>query len=231
MHKITDYIIKGKGIGALWLLLFSALFAFVSAYDLHKTLPQTVPYVQEFVDEFFPITIENSKVVAPEETVKTHTYDFGGTPFVVTLDTTRDILEEGAKQGIYITKSYIYSVTNDEVRRQNLVDIKLEKKDYTPIMFKLISFVVWTAALVGPFFNFLCFLIAVLFYAFCSGLACSLNRKTMLFKSKMRLNTLLFIGLYILTIILNFAGLHISTLAFFLIMIALQIVVIKKLPA
>ena len=142
MQKIIDYVIKGKGIGALWLLLFSALFAFISAYKLHRELPQAVPYIQQFADEFLPITIENGKVVTPEETVKTHTYDFGGESFVVTIDTTKDVIEEGAKPGIYLTKSYLYSVANDEVRRQNLADMKLEKKDYTSEMFKLISFVV-----------------------------------------------------------------------------------------
>ncbi len=231
MQKITDYIIKGKGIGALWLLLLGTLLAFLSAYDIHHTLPSAVPHIQQFADEFFPIEVENGKVVSPQDAVITHTYDFHGIPFTITLDTTKEVLEEGAKPGLYLTKSYLYSVSEGEVRRQNLADIKLEKKDYTPLLYRLIRIVVWTTILVAPFLNFLCFLIAVAFYALISGLSCSLCRKEMTFKSKMRFNTLLFIGVYVLTYLLYFVGIHISTIAFFLIMIALQLIFIKKLPA
>ena len=230
MQKITDYIIKGKGIGSLWLLLLGTLLAFLSAYDIHKTVPSVVPHIQQFADEFLPIEIKNGQVVTPQDTIITHTYDFNNIPLTFTLDTTKEVLEEGAKPGVYLTKSYLYSISEDEVRRQNLADIKLEKKDYTPLMYRAIRIIVWTTLLCAPFFNFLCFLIAVAFYALCSALACALSKKQLPFKTKMRLNTVLFVGLYVLTYLLYFVGLSVSTLAFFLMMIALQLIVIKKLP-
>lgn len=230
MQKIANYITNGKGIGALLLLLFSVIVAFISAYSLHTSLPPIVPHIQQFADEFLPITIEKGKVIVPENTVKKHIYDLGGSPFEIVLDTKKEILEESAKPGIYLTNSYLYLVSDNEVRRKSLTDVQLEKKDYTETMLGFISAVVWMTAIIGPFFNFVFFLIGVLFYAFCTGLSCALNKKTMNFKAKMRLNTILFMAIYALTIILHYAGLNISTLTFFLIMIALQIIIVKKLP-
>ena len=231
MQKIISYIKNGKGIGALWLLIFGAFKAFYLAYNVNRFLPDLIPYVQNLADEFLPIKIENGKVIEPIETIKTHDYQVGKDHIVLKLDTTKDILdEEDLAQGIYLTRSYFYTINGQEIRRQTLKgDINLEKRDYVPFLQTLVKWIVWGVLIIGPFLYFTCFLIAVLFYAFCTGLSCVLNKTELDFKKKMRLNTVLFIGLYIVTFALESVGLNISTLAFFLAMIALELVTVKKI--
>ncbi len=229
MQKLLNYITKGKGIGALTLLLFSAIIAFYSAYTINRFLPQMVPYVQKVADDLLPIKIENGQLVIPQEP-KTLNYTIGEESFAVEIDPTKDLLLEIEKPGIYLTRSYLYTINNKEVRRQKLSsNLNLPKQDYTPLMYNLIKWLVWGVVLIGPFFNFACFLIAVLFYAMCTGLACVLNKTPLNFQTKMRLNTVLFIGVYILSTLVRLAGFRLSLLAFFLIMIALQIVCVKWL--
>ncbi|MBR6409734.1 MAG: DUF1189 family protein [Alphaproteobacteria bacterium] len=229
MQKLITYIKQGKGIGALWLLIFGALVAFYSAYSVHKNLPELVPYAQKLADDILPIKIENSKLVIPQEP-KTLTYTIGKDSVIVEIDPTKDLLQEVEKPGFYLTRSYFYSINDREVRRQNLIkELDLPKKDYTPWMYSFIKGLTWFIVLVGPLFNFACFLIAVLFYAFCTGLSCVLNKTPLQFKTKMRLNTILFISVYVLSTLARIIGLNLSLLGFFLIMIALQLICVKRL--
>ena len=193
MKKMMNYLKNSNATGALLLLIFAALVAFHSAYSLNKILPKGVPYVQQFADEILPIKIENGKLVEPQNTVKVYKHEFAGQPFSIVVDTTRDMLEEQQMEnGIYLTRSYLYGINGKEIRRQTLTgNVNLPKQDYTPVMKMLINWLVWGVVLIAPFFNFACFLVAVLFYVFCTGFACVLNRVTLDFKTKMRLNTVL----------------------------------------
>lgn len=231
MQKIITYIKNGKGVGALWLLLFASLVAFYSAYTTSNILPKAIPYIQQTADEFLPLKIEKGKVVVPSDTLKTRTYQIGDETASLTLDTTKDFLEqEDLREGVTITRSYIYTVNGENVRRQTLQgDFELEKRDYTPLLQKIVDWVVLSIVVIGPFLNFMLFLICVLFYAFCSGLACLLNKTELDFKTKMRFNTVLYIGVYVLTLVLSAFGLNLSFVAFFLLMIALQIILVKKI--
>ncbi len=233
MNKILNYVQKGKGIGALWLFVFALLFSFWTAYNVGKILPQVTPYIQKIADDILPIKIENGVVVEPENTVKAFSYDIAGEPFSVVIDTTTNMLEEGERPtGFYLTKSYFYTVSDKQIRRQNLTNsIELPKQDYMPLMQKGINWTVGVLAVLGPVLMFIYFLIGVLFYAFCTGLACVLNKKDLTFKSKMRLNTVLFIGVYFIFMLFGFFGLNLSTLAFFCVMLVLQIVSVKYLKA
>ncbi|MBP5615540.1 MAG: DUF1189 family protein [Alphaproteobacteria bacterium] len=233
MQKIAWYIKNGRGSGALVVLIFSAFVAFYSAFNVKTILPKAVPYVQQAVDEFCPIRVQNGKVVVPEETIKTHAYQLGDEKIWLILDTTKDFLEqEDVRNGITITRSYIYTINKDDIRRQSLKgNFVLEKQDYTPVLNKLIDWLALSVAIIGPFLNFAIFILLVLFYAFCTGFACTLNKTELLFKTKMRLNTVLFISVYLLSSVLSFAGVKISMLAFFLLMIALQIICVKKISA
>ena len=196
MNKIKNYVLQGRGIGAIWLFAFALLLSLWVAHKLNVILPQSVPYIQQLADDALPIKIKNGHVVEPQNEVKLLSYTVLGAPFTVGIDTTKDVLEEGKHApGLYLTKSYLYTVSDKEIRRQDLVaDLDLPKQDYTPAFNKVIRWIVGSVAVLGPVLAFFYFLIGVLLYAFCTGLACFLNKNELTFKAKMRLNTVLFIG-------------------------------------
>ena len=233
MQKILNYIKNGKGIGTLWILCLALIVAFYSAYTASQLLPPTIPHIQNFADTFLPLKIENGKVIVPENTVIEKTYHLNDEPIVIKLDTTQDMLDGNQpKTGLYLTRSYLYSVSDARVQRQALpTQLNLEKQNYAPLLQTLFRHIVWLIAVIGPVFNFICFMLAVLFYAWLSSLACALNKTALPFKLKMRLNTCLFIAVYIFSTLCDSLSLHISLLSFFLIMLALQIVCVKKVSA
>ena len=72
MQKLITYIKQGKGIGALWLLIFGALVAFYSAYSVHKNLPELVPYAQKLADDILPINSLVPKRCSPNSLSHNH---------------------------------------------------------------------------------------------------------------------------------------------------------------
>ena len=230
MKKILNYIANGKGTGALWLFLFSLIMTVYAVTTLNNILPQGIPYVQKFADDILPLKVENQKLVVPENTIMQHIYNFGDEEYRVVVDSTKDLLvEEEYKPGVYLTRSYIYTIKENDVRRQAWkTDFNLPKQDYTPMLQTFVKWVIGFASIIGPFVYFLCFFVAVLFYAFCSGFSCALNKTELDFKTKMRLNVLLFIAVYILSTLCSHINIDFSMLGFFLLMIASQILSVKK---
>lgn len=233
MQKIADYIKNAKGIGAFWIFLLAMFVALSSAHRARLFLPAAVPHVQEFADTFFPIKIQNGRIVTPENTVISKTYHINKEPLVITLDTTRDILDvQNPATGLYFTRLYMYSIVENKIQRQPFTaDLNLKKQDYVPLLNNLIRFIVRLILFVGPFFNFACFMIAIVFYAFLTGFSCFLNKAVLSFKQKMRLNSVLFIGVYVLSTLFYCFGIYVSTLSFFLMMVALQLIFVKKVSA
>lgn len=230
MQKISNYIRNAKGIGALWIFLLAMFVALSSAHRARLFLPRAVPYVQNFADTFFPIKIQNGRIVAPENTIISKTYHVNKEPLVITLDTTRDLLDvQNPKTGLYFTRLYMYSIIDDKIQRQPYTaDIELKKQNYMPLLNNLIRFIVRLILFVGPFFDFACFMVAIVFYAFLTGFSCFLNKAVLTFKQKMRLNSVLFIGVYVLSTLFYCVGIYVSTLSFFLMMVALQLIFVKK---
>lgn len=230
MKTIFNYIKNSKGIGAFWIFILALIVAFSSAYSAKKLLPIGIPYFQEFADTFFPISIRNGRVVYPENTIISKVYHVEGKPLTLTLNTTKDFLDEGDHAtGLYLTRSYLYSVTDDKVQRQKLnTNIDLVRQDYTPLLNNLIKYIVRGIFIVGPFMNFLFFLLAVVFYAYITGFSCLISKVSMAFKEKMRLNTVLFIGVYFVSSLCYYVGFNLSILSFFLIMLALQLISVKR---
>lgn len=233
MQKIFNYVRNSKGIGALWIFILALIVAFSSAYAAKKILPIGIPYLQEFADTFFPISIQNGKVVAPENTIISKIYHIEGQPLVITLNTTKDFLDENDHtNGLYLTRSYLYSVTDDKIQRQKLTtNITLLRQDYVPFLNNVVKYTVRAILIVGPFINFVGFLIAVAFYALVTGFSCVLNKVTLTFKEKMRLNTVLFIGVYFISTLCAYVNFQLSVLSFFLIMLAMQIIFVRRVGA
>ena len=85
-------------------------------------------------------------------------------------------------------------------------------------------------AIVAIVVFFIIYFILAVFYAYCTWLAAKINKVNLAFDTKMRLNSLLLVMMYVLTYILSAVGLNVHILLFFLIMIIAQIMIVKKLP-
>jgi hypothetical protein len=92
------------------ILLFSFVLAAYVANTIKEVLVQYAPTIGEEVEHFLPITIENGKIVYPENKVMSRCYM--NDEYCVVLDTTTDeIKAEDLKQGVYISRKNIYMVT------------------------------------------------------------------------------------------------------------------------
>lgn len=233
MNKILNYIAHGKGVGAMILLLFSFIIAFYTAINSRIVLNDSIPYMQNISDQLLPIKIENGKVVVPENTVKE--VNLAGdkrTVYQFVIDTTRDELDTSAlKSGLYLTRSYFYAVKQNEIRSVKLEgNLELLKQDYTPMFATAVRWLVAFIGLGGTILLFLMFFVVAILFAFCSGLATAINKKELGFDAKMRLSTLVFIAVYLLSFVLGWVGFNLHGLLFFLVVIAAQIAVVKRLP-
>lgn len=234
MNKLARYITNGKGIGALFLLLSSLIFSsFLSIYVYDALLP-SIPHIQEIADEVLPIRVENGQVTVPQNTLKELNVFGQKSPavFPFVIDTTVDSINTSQlSKGIYLSRSYIYAVNDREIRSYKLSgSFDLPKQDYTDI---LKSGAKWVAFGLFIFYGigfFIFMLLLTLFFAFVTRLAGYINKREFSFDAKMRLNTLLLIGLSVVAVLFSRLGYHMSGLTFFAVMVALQIIIVRKLP-
>lgn len=234
MNKIANYIVSGKGIGALVLLAFAFIAALYFSIWSKVILSDSIPHMQQIADEVLPITVENGKVVIPENTIKE--IDLLGSendvPFPFVIDTTRDTIEtQNLTPGLYLSRSYFYSVSGNKTETYKLKNnFSLPRKDYTPLFQSSIKWLVVFMAIAGTGGFFLLFFILTLFYAFCANLAALIDKKKLSFEVRMRLSTVIFITVYLFSTILGRAGLNLNMAAFFLIVVILQVIAVKYLP-
>ncbi len=236
MEKIINYIAKGQGLGIKYLLLFALIVTIIFSINI-KLIGEDimVPKAQEIANQFLPVKIENGEIVEPINIVKKHTIIVGegesAQSFDILMDTTTYNLDPTElKDGIYITRSAVYTVNDGEARVHKLEDsLDLPSGDYTELF---TSFLNWGIFIFGIFAFLglaLFYFIAVIFYATCSYLISLIMRKKYNYDLRMRLSTLAFIVTYIVFSILELFGFG-SNLIFFLAVLALQSLVMKDIP-
>lgn len=234
MNRILQYISRGKGVGALLVLAFAFIVSVYFSISSKFMLTESIPYLQEIADNVLPIKVVDGKVTIPENTVKEFNL-FGNdnkTSFPFVIDTTKDTIDTGnLPQGVYLSRSYVYAVSNNKVESYKLTgSFDLPQQDYTPFFQSTVKWVVIIGTIMGTLVFFVIYFILTIFYAFCAGLSAVINKKDLTFDAKMRLSAVCIIVVYILSAAAGKIGVNINLLAFFLIMIALQIVIVKKLP-
>lgn len=235
MTKILDYIAKGQGLGVKILLIFSLVVALIFGIYVKTEGQDLIPYAQQVADQMLPLKIENGVVVEPADTVRTASIRFDDSeqtfalPFVI--NTTTDTLNTASlAEGIYLTRSNLYSVQGSQARIIKLEgNFDLPRGDYTPQFRSILN---WTALIIGLMAVFFCFVLYFLlsiFYSFCaSGLAYIANKK-LDFDQRMRLAVICLTATYVLFFFLNLLGAGESRLLFFLVVILLEAVVMKQL--
>lgn len=235
MSKILDYIVKGQGLGVKFLLIFSVILALFFGFYIKSQGTDLIPYAQQIADQMLPIKIENGIVVEPADTIRTASLSFDDSstkfevPFVIDT-TTDDIDTSRMSEGIYLTRSNIYSVQRNQSRIIKLEgNFDLPRGDYTPQFRSILN---WTALTLGFFavaFCFVFYFLLSIFYAFCASAVAGLAQKKLDFDQRMRLAVLCLIAAYVLFIFLDLLGVGNSRLLFFLVVILFEAVLIKKL--
>ena len=235
MNKIFNYVNQGRGIGAFPIFVLAFMATMYFCINAKFVLTDSIPHIQQAADEILPIVIENGKITTPQNTIKEINLlgKNASVSFPFVLDTTQDNLRtDTLKDGVYLTRSYLYTVGNNEIRTTKLTDsLVLPRQDYTATMQKGIIWFVMTSSVVGTLILFIVYYVLVVFYAVCSNLTAGIAKKRLSFDLKLRLNGILFTIVYIFSFVVGKLGLNLNLFAFFIIMIGLQIYTIKKIPA
>lgn len=230
MEKLKNYILNGKGIGAIVLLCTALIFSSYYTWVITKGAQFSVPYVQQIIWDAAPISIVDGTVVVPENTIKEiNLFGEGDEAFPFVIDTTTDTLDASKlPMGLYLTRSYFYSVQDDGAKSRRLSGaFELPKDDYTDYLYKSIKWVGLASFIIGFIFFFVKYLLLVLFYSFVAFLAEVLNKTTLDFDVKMRLNSVLLSGVLFLSLVAGFLGIYVNVFMFAGIMVVLQILLIK----
>lgn len=233
MDKIKNYIRYGRGTGAFLIFVLAFVTALYYSISAKITLTASIPYIQEMLDDILPIEIKDGRVITPQNTIKEINLLGQDTsknfPFII--DTTRDKLPtEKLTEGIYLSRSYLYTVSSTQVKSVKLTDsFQLPRQDYTDSMKTSVVWFTLIAAAAGTIIFFLIYFMLVVIYAFCSGFSATITGKTLGFDTKLRLNSVLFILVCLISFILKIASINLTLPVFFLIMIALQIITLKTL--
>ncbi len=238
MKKIIGYIAGGQGLGVKYLALLSLVLGIIVGAAVKFYGQDGVPYAQQIADQMLPIKVVDGKIVEPQETYKVVHLRFGEDsapyPIPLVLDTTSDTLDVNTLDpGAYISRKNIYLVKDREVRTYNLEgSFDLPQDDYTGFFNSMLNWVSIIAA-VGAFAGlFIMYFMLTLIYSVCAIPLAGLASKKVDFDGRMRLSALAVIAAYVISWTLRFAtGISLSTFVFFVLVVALQGIMIYKLPA
>ena len=78
MTKIFNYILNGKGIGALFLLALSVLCVLIISLSFSLSTKEIVEKTQEVSEKLLPIKIENHIMVEPANEKREASFSVGG---------------------------------------------------------------------------------------------------------------------------------------------------------
>lgn len=235
MQKILNYIINGQGLGLKFLILLAFVMSLFLAVMLKVKGADFVPYAQQVADQMLPIKIENGVVTKPYNTFKQANITFNNyvKPISIPMfiDTRVDNLDTSdVKEGVYLTRTAFYTVKKNDVRIMQLSgDNEILKADYTDTFN---SFLTWCAVIFGVMALcglFMMYFVLALFYSLCAKIIIWLTSHKLDFDQRMRLSSLTIVITYILFLPINWMGGD-SKLAFFIVIMALQAYLIKKMP-
>lgn len=234
MNKILNYIANGKGLGLKFVLLFAFVVSIIFAVIIKVEGTKMVPYAQSITNQILPIKVENGVVTDPQDTLKVVNVGVdkdGKSVFSITIDTRVDTLDTAQlNNGVYLTATNIYIVGQNEVRVKKLVgDVDLQQGDYTPKFNQMINWFSLGFSIFATAILFVFYYVLIVIYAFCAFIVAKINSKKFEFDLRMRLSTLCVIATYIVSIALAFAGINMSKIIFFVAVIALEWMIIKKL--
>ena len=223
MTKIFNYILNGKGIGALFLLALSVLCVLIISLSFSLSTKEIVEKTQEVSEKLLPIKIENHIMVEPANEKREASFSVGGEQINFVVDPTVDALDiSSLKQGIYMSRKNVYFISDVDAKVEAYAEnLNLPQGDYRDTISQLLSMIKWSVIAVAFVALFLVFLIFSLFYAFCAGIIGSLMKKALSFDARMRLSSVCLSGVILLLILLSLVGINLGLLATIPVMLVL----------
>lgn len=122
---MKDFLLKTKFLGAALVLVYALLIAGLAAPKVSALVKASVPTVSQEVKYFLPITIENGEVVSPKDTVLEREFISNGQNVRVVLDTRVDELDATSLSGtgFFVSKKYLYAVSPQKTEIRNLAQL------------------------------------------------------------------------------------------------------------
>lgn len=122
---MTEFLLKKKWIGALFVVIYSLIAASFVAKIATQLMNEYAPVVANEIADFLPITVENGAIVAPENTLIQKSYGEGWQAANVVLDTRVDRFEPTSLQGqgLYVSREFIYTVARNEIKIHSLKEM------------------------------------------------------------------------------------------------------------
>ncbi len=223
---MKDFLLKKKWVGFFAILIYSLI---VSAYVSGTTKEAIVRYgptVAAEIEYFLPITIENGEIVEPKDTIISKTYGEGWQSANVVLDTRVDQFEPSSLQGqgFYVSRQYIYTVTNNEIKIKSLKDMPNATID-KEVLDSVLTYLEKNASrYIFPFlfFSFLIgALIGILLYTVVMHWLMAIVFKVN-FGHTLRINTLSYV---VLSLLILFTTLNLGILMTFVLMLGINFAV------
>ena len=236
MNRIKNYILNGQGLGIKFLAALAILASLVFAIFVRVEGAQYIPYAQEVADQMLPIKIVDGQIVEPLNTFKMAQISIEGksSPLALplVLDTRVSNLDANLlPEGVYVTRTNIYTVTNNQIKVIKLEgDNFIPKGDYTEVFKSWLNWSAFILGVCGIVLLFVLYFILTMFYALCAQLIAKIARKDMNFERRMRLSALVLVATYIIFLPLSFIGIDSSLLFFVVVICALAWFVIKCAP-
>ncbi len=233
MNKFFNYVRFGKGIGAIWLLLYSLVIAVFIGVGTKNVGNDMVPTLQNVADQLLPIKVENGTIVEPKETVKAVKLDIEGVVVPIILDTTIDSIDvTNFKPGIYISRQSAYVVGPTKTQIYPFEgSIFLEQRDYTDLFRKY-------AAYLGVMFGILSFVVLFVIYlaiaalnALFTVMVAKLFKLNLSYDGGMRLSAVTYVITSILMSLLQYAHLSTPISLYVIAAVALQVIVLKAMAS
>lgn len=160
MEKIFFYIKQGRGRGFIFLLAAAVLMTLLLMFSVKQMYSAVQPQILMVADEILPITVQEGKVVSPENAYKRLEINFGEDEkskelFPIVLDTRGEnvhVPEE--KQGLFILRDKVYVVTQGQIHRYDLKDGVIDRAVFEKFLDYMVnSFsVVVSLFMIGIFF-------------------------------------------------------------------------------
>lgn len=127
MNKIVYYVLRGKGIGLMFLLASSVMIASIYLCMFKLACNDFKPAVMLVAEEVLPIKVEKGQIVEPsnvykETGIKIDEDKEKKDEIKVVLDTREDVVYDKFDNGIYITKDSFVAAFNQSVKKVGLSD-------------------------------------------------------------------------------------------------------------